>query len=197
MAYRINEIFYSIQGEGARVGTPAVFIRFADCNLGYKVCPWCDTDWTTGKKMTVNEIVAEFMHLAPTCSNVILTGGEPLRQYDQELYDGLRLSDVTCIAVETNGSVEAKAELDWVTCSPKVAPQVVARVWPKGVSEFKYVVTDTLPEFPKVKAKHHFLSPVFRDGKVDPKALDICVKAVTNDPRWRLSVQTHKLLGIQ
>ncbi len=191
--YKINEIFYSVQGEGARAGSPNVFVRFAGCDL---VCGFCDTEFESGKQMTAQEIVTEVLrlmpHNGPAASSVILSGGEPSLQYDEELSLALRSMDIFT-AIETNGNNALKAPVDWVSCSPKVAEHVVARNFPKGVSELRYVrhPGQAIPE-PKVAAIHRYLSPQFRGDKLDQESLAHCIALVKANTMWSLSVQQHK-----
>ena len=116
--YRINEIFYSLQGEGANSGTPAVFVRFAGCNLH---CPFCDTDFDTYTEMTAEEILDEIGQYP--ADFVVLTGGEPSLQVDDALVDAMHSRDLV-IAVETNGTHPLPDNIDWVTVSPKEGSRV-------------------------------------------------------------------------
>lgn len=180
--YRINEIFYSLQGEGFYTGTPAVFLRFSGCN---RRCSFCDTDFTAFREMTAAEIVAE-MSAFPG-RHAVVTGGEPLLQLDDLLVRALRAAGFY-IQVETNGSMPVPTGVDWVTCSPKDAPWQVGRI-----DELKVVyqgqdvetVADLLP------ARHLFLQPC--SGLNTPEVVDY----ILAHPRWRLSLQTHKLLDIR
>ena len=112
--YRVNEIFYSLQGEGFWTGTPMVFVRFSGCNLR---CPFCDTDHREGRPMRVEEIV-QAVRAAGSCKRVCLTGGEPLLQLDRELVDALHQAGYT-LHLETNGTRPVPEGVDWVTLSPK------------------------------------------------------------------------------
>ena len=120
--YRINEIFYSLQGEGFHSGTPAVFVRFSGCNLA---CPFCDTDFSAYEEMTARQIAERVEALLPeeTLSLrspiIVLTGGEPALQVDRELLIGLHTLLSLPIHIETNGTLPLPEEIDWVTCSPK------------------------------------------------------------------------------
>lgn len=188
--YLINEIFYSVQGEGARAGTPNVFVRFSGCDL---TCAFCDTEFESGVAMSSSEIARQVMDLMPLPRAVILTGGEPTLQYDQELHDSLRGVGVVTIAMETNGGTKPKAPVDWVCCSPKVAEHVVAANFPDGVSELRYVrhPGQGIPK-PAAKAGRLFLSPEFRGDKLDQASLNHCVTLVKANPEWSLSIQMHK-----
>lgn len=196
MSYLVNEIFFSLQGEGHRAGTPNVFIRFAGCNL---TCGFCDTEFESGKSMSASEIAGQVRKLMPAKPRmVILTGGEPLLQYDKRLEAALRSVDVEVIAVETNGSKRPKAKLDWVCCSPKVAEHVVELNFPDGIDELRYVrhIDQAIPK-PLVKSYWHFLSPEFNGDQPNRENLDWCIKLCKENPKWRLSLQQHKVWGVR
>ncbi|MDE6801943.1 MAG: 7-carboxy-7-deazaguanine synthase QueE [Muribaculaceae bacterium] len=179
----INEIFYSLQGEGFHSGTPAVFVRLSGCNLR---CPFCDTDHSHSTPMTVSEILAEVTRYpAPT---VILTGGEP-SLYDidpliRALHDHGRR-----VHIETNGTRALPDSLDWITCSPKPGGAVVL----PRCNELKIVYTgqDVEAIAESIPADHHFLQPC--SGANIAEVIDY----ILFHPRWRLSLQTHKLLDIR
>lgn len=195
--YRINEIFYSLQGEGVRAGTPALFVRFAGCN---QVCTAetvgfdCDTDHAAAREMTPAEIIGELRSTGPRCEWVVLTGGEPALQVDRDLIDGLHEAGYR-LAIETNGTIELPAGLDWITVSPK-GPE--GRIRQRTANEVKYVLTAGQPlPTSAVRADHYLVSPAFRKGQLDPETLSWCIGLVQDNPPWRLSVQLHKLLGIR
>jgi len=195
--YLVNEIFYSLQGEGVRAGTAALFLRFARCNLACTVESHgfdCDTEFESGRPMELPEIVAELQELATRCGWVILTGGEPALQVDAELVDGLHAAGYR-LAIETNGSRELPAGIDWITVSPKVAEHAIRQ---RTANEVKYVrgYGQAIPET-VVEAEHHLLSPAFDGDQVDRRALDWCIRLVRENPRWRLSVQQHKLWQVR
>lgn len=201
---RVNEIFYSIQGEGVRAGTPAVFVRFSGCNLacrreveGFD----CDTEFVGGREMTREEVLAEIRKATaplPCQDNVILTGGEPALQITGSLLRFFRDAGYR-VAIETNGSIELPPEANefcWVTVSPKTAEHCLRQ---KTADEVKYVRAygQALPR-PSVKASHYLISPAFGPGGVlDRQTLDWCVKLCKENPPWRLSVQLHQLLGLR
>lgn len=191
----VSEVFYSPQGEGARAGSANVFVRFQGCDLA---CGFCDTDFASGERLTAPQLAERVARLMPAPRAVILTGGEPTLQYDQELHDALRGVGVETIAIETNGGTKPKAPVDWVSCSPKVAEHVVARNFPDGVSELRYVrhAGQPLPQ-PSVAAQHYYLSPQFNGDRLDRESLEWCVRLVKEVPRWKLSVQFHKLWRVR
>jgi 7-carboxy-7-deazaguanine synthase (Cx14CxxC type) len=211
MTYAVKEIYYTLQGEGANAGRPAVFCRFAGCNLwsgretdrAEAVCQFCDTDFVGtdgpggGKFADAPALAVAVASAWPTGEPgarplVVCTGGEPLLQLDPALVDALHASGFE-IAVETNGTLAPPPGLDWICVSPKAgAPLVVTTgdelklVFPQEGAE---------PErFVGLDFRHFFLQPM--DGPAREAntraALDYCLA----HPRWRLSLQTHKLLGI-
>jgi len=191
-SYLVNEIFYSLQGEGVRAGTPNLFLRFAKCNLECKVETHgfdCDTEFESGRRLGIDEILAELQALSATCRWVVVTGGEPALQLDRELIDALHEAGYR-LAIETNGSVELPEGLDWITVSPKVAEHAIRQ---KRAHEVKYVrahgqgVPQTV-----VEADHYLISPAFDGDHLDPRALAWCIRLVEENPAWRLSVQQHK-----
>jgi 7-carboxy-7-deazaguanine synthase len=195
--YLVNEIFYSLQGEGVRAGTANLFLRLARCNLACTVESHgfdCDTEFESGRPMEREEIVAQLQALAPHCDWVVLTGGEPALQVDRELIDGLHTAGYR-LAIETNGSRELPAGIDWITVSPKVAEHAIRQ---RTANEVKYVRGhgQAIPET-VVEAEHHLLSPAFDGDQVDRRALDWCIRLVRENPRWRLSVQQHKLWQVR
>ena len=194
--YPVNEIFYSLQGEGYYTGTPSVFIRMSGCNLQ---CAFCDTDHYHHTMMSAPEIVEQVM-LHPDAPLIVLTGGEPALHIDNALIKALKLTG-KIIAIETNGTLPLPDGIDWVTLSPKTAfqggmslPCVLT-----SCNELKVVYTgQDLSLYDSIKAQHRFLQPCFIDN---PKqrliGLQATVEAVLNNPTWRLSLQTHKVLGIR
>lgn len=194
--YPINEIFCSLQGEGEKTGTVSVFIRMSGCNLR---CAFCDTDHQSHTMMSAPEIVEQVMRY-PGAPLIVLTGGEPALHVDTALIQALKLTGKT-IAIETNGTLPLPDGIDWVTLSPKTAfqggealPCIIT-----SCDELKVVYTgQNLNQYDHIKAQQRFLQPCYVD---DPKqrllGLQTTVKAVLDNPKWRLSLQTHKLLGIR
>ncbi len=203
MGYSVNEIFVSPQGEGVRAGILHVFIRFSGCNLscsadgdeGFD----CDTDFSNGTHYeTAQQLVAAVRAVAGQCKWVLLTGGEPLLQVDNALTDALVEAGFR-IAIETNGTrplCDALLRTSvWVCVSPKTAEHTL-RV---GVaSELKYVIPDgrAIPK-PRLKAHHYLLSPVFTPDGIDGRSLRWCLRLLQENPTWRLSLQTHKMMGVR
>lgn len=195
--YLVNEIFYSLQGEGVRAGTPNLFLRLARCNQTCRAETHgfdCDTEFESGRWLTGPEIVAESRLLSGDCGWLVLTGGEPGLQVDPELIDLLHRAGFQ-LAIETNGSVELPAGLDWITVSPKVAEHAIRQ---RTAHEVKYVrgYGQALPRT-VVAAEHYLLSPVFDGDELDRRALDWCIRLCRENPPWRLSVQQHKLWHVR
>ena len=195
--YRINEIFYSLQGEGFHTGTPAVFVRFSGCNLR---CAFCDTQHQTGENMSLEEIANE-IEKHPIAPLVVLTGGEPSLFIDEAFVAVLKQKTGKRIAIETNGTRPLPSNLDWVTFSPKTAfeggelePCVLT-----SCNELKVVyLGQDLAQYDKIQAKNRFLQPCFSEDETQRIAnMKACVEAVMQNPNWRLSLQTHRILNIQ
>ena len=177
---KINEIFYSLQGEGFHTGTPAVFVRFSGCNLK---CSFCDTRHEEGTLMSDEEILQAIS--AFPSNVVILTGGEPSLWIDQAFIDLLHRAG-KYICIETNGTNPLPEGIDWVTCSPKGAPLRVTHM-----DEVKVVYTgQDLTEYVGLKATWHFLQPCSCRNTKE------VVEYILHHPQWRLSLQTHKLINI-
>lgn len=187
-AYRVNEIFYSLQGEGYFTGTPSVFIRMSGCN---RACPFCDTDFASHTLMSAAEIVAEASR--HEARHAVLTGGEPLLQLDAPLIDALHNAGFF-IAIETNGSLPVPDGVDWVTCSPKARPWAITRC-----DELKAVYHDSVDldeATSAISATHLFLQPC-TDPATGTANTAETVSYILSHPWWRLSLQTHRLLGIR
>lgn len=191
--YPVNEIFYSLQGEGFYTGTPAIFIRFSGCNLR---CAFCDTDHSKSGRMTVSEIMDA---IAPyPARHVVLTGGEPSLFVDEALLSRLHALG-KYVAIETNGTHPLPDGIDWVTLSPKDHVETQAHTILRECDELKVVFcsADTLPSYRHIRARHHFLQPCDTGdadaGHIVAETIEYC-KA---HPMWRLSLQTHKYLRIR
>ena len=194
--YKINEIFYSLQGEGFHTGTPAVFVRFSGCNLR---CAFCDTQHQGGELMLLQEIVDE-VNKYPIAPLAVLTGGEPSLFIDEAFVAELKQKTGKKISIETNGTRPLPINLDWVTFSPKSAfeggdlePYVL-----KICDELKVVyLGQDLAQYKDIEAKHRFLQPCFCEDEGERKAnMKACVEAVMQNPGWRLSMQIHRVLSI-
>lgn len=192
--YKVNEIFYSLQGEGRWTGRAAIFIRFSVCNLS---CSFCDTDFAAFKEMTVDDILGEIARWSQ-CKFIVLTGGEPTLQADNALVGALHERGYY-LSMETNGTHRVPEGIDWVTCSPKTAYISKAKVTLKHASELK-VVYDGGHEVSDfgIEATYYYVQPCdVGDEKRNKEILGHAIEFVKNNPSWRLSLQTHKLLGIR
>ena len=211
MPYSVKEIFYTLQGEGAHTGRPAVFLRFTGCNLwnGLEkdrtsaVCTFCDTDFVgtdgpgggkyVSAKNLADAVMARWSGNGTSKPFVVCTGGEPLLQLDQPLIDALHERGFE-IAVETNGMLPLPQGVDWVCVSPKAGAKLVLH---EG-DEIKlvYPQQDAHPEaFTHLNFSHFFLQPM--DGPQLDENTQAALAYCLEHPQWRLSLQTHKMLGIR
>ncbi len=210
MSYAVKEIFLTLQGEGAQTGRRAVFLRFSGCNLwtgreqdrAAAQCRFCDTDFVGmdgdngGRYRNADELADKVASLWGASAGgrlVVMTGGEPLLQVDDPLIGALRTRGFET-AVETNGTIEAPAGLDWICVSPKAGTEIVQRsgnelklVWPQAGID-----PAALAQW---EFDHFLIQPLDCAGR--EAALAEAIAFVMADPRWRLSLQTHKLLGLR
>lgn len=189
----VNEIFYSLQGEGGRTGEASIFIRLTKCNLA---CSFCDTDFANGDEMSVDEIL-EAISIYP-CKWIIWTGGEPTIQLKNEHLAVFREHGYKQ-AIETNGTRRVPSLIDYITCSPKQGYETIKSRIP-FVHEIRMPIQtgDPVPDisiFPQ--ADNYFLSPVFDADKINTENVAYCVELIKKHPQWRLSLQTHKLIHIE
>ena len=210
MTYAVKEIFLTLQGEGAQAGRRAVFCRFAGCNLwtgrevdrAKAVCKFCDTDFvgtdgTLGGKYpdaaAWAAVVAQSWGEETADRYVVLTGGEPMLQVDEALVDALHAEGFT-IAIETNGTLPVAPGIDWICVSPKAGSELVQQsgdelklVWPQPGSDIERLA--------RLDFRHRLVQPLDdADAAANVRA---CIDLVMADPRWRLSLQTHKSLGLR
>lgn len=213
MSYLIKEIFYSLQGEGFHAGRPAVFCRFAGCNLWSgkeadrpnAVCQFCDTDFIGtngpegGKFATASELARSVARLWPFKDNtsrqpfVVCTGGEPLLQLDSELVAAFHKENFF-IAVETNGTILPPTGIDWLCVSPKAGADLVVRAGQELKLVFPQKGVDPA-EFTLLDFQYFFLQPI--DGADLVENTKLAVDYVLAHPQWRLSLQIHKILKIK
>jgi 7-carboxy-7-deazaguanine synthase (Cx14CxxC type) len=208
--YSVKEIFYTLQGEGAQTGRAAVFCRFAGCNLwsgreadrASAICQFCDTDFADtngpggGKFTLAADLAAAVLEAWPADATgarfVVCTGGEPLLQMDEFLIDALHAHDFE-IAVETNGTIAAPRGLDWICVSPKAGTELKQRTGDELKLVFPQPNADPAA-FESLAFRHFFLQPM--DGPSREANTQAALRYCLAHPRWRLSLQTHKLLGI-
>ena len=211
MSYQIKEIFYTLQGEGSNAGRPAVFCRFAGCNLwsgreqdrATAVCRFCDTDFvgtdgTLGGKFKNADALADQIQAQWPAGDrahrfVVMTGGEPLLQVDGALIAALHARGFQ-IAVETNGTITAPPGIDWICVSPKAGAPWIQReghelklVWPQPAFD--------LDELEAAAFTHRYLQPM--DNPERQRNTQACIQLCLERPAWRLSLQTHKITGIR
>lgn len=209
MTYAVKEIFKTLQGEGAQAGRAAVFCRFAGCNLwsgresdrATAACTFCDTDFVGtngpgGGKFATADILADTLaaEWGPDTAGryVVFTGGEPLLQLDPALVDAVHARGFT-IAIETNGTIEPPPGIDWICVSPKGSAPVVVRAGQE--LKLVYPQADARPEaFAGLRFEHFFLQPM--DGPARAAHTQQAVEYCMRHPQWRLSLQTHKYIGI-
>ena len=213
MTYSVKEIYYTLQGEGAQSGRPAVFLRFAGCNLwsgreqhrAEAVCRFCDTEFVGtdgpggGKFDSAAELAVAVSKLWPAEAEgdrpyVVCTGGEPLLQLDVGLIAALHTAGFE-IGVETNGTLEAPDGIDWLCVSPKGSAPLVQRSGDELKLVYPQEEAEAQPEeFTALPFSHFFLQPLDDADRDDNtrRAIDYCLR----HPRWKLSVQSHKVLGI-
>ena len=210
MTYTVKEIFYTLQGEGANAGSAAVFCRFSGCNLwtgreedrARAVCQFCDTDFVgvgpDGGRFSSPGELAQAVGRAWRGADderrlVVCTGGEPLLQLDEPLIDALHAEKFT-VAIETNGTRQAPPTIDWICVSPKAGAPLIQ----KTGSELKLVFPQphAMPElFEDLEFENFFLQPM--DGPEAERNTRLAIDYCMAHPKWRLSLQTHKLLGLR
>ena len=210
MTYSIKEIFYTLQGEGAHAGRPAVFCRFSGCNLwtgreqdrATATCQFCDTDFVGtdgeggGKFRAAQDLAATIDALWPAAypasKYVVFTGGEPLLQLDAALIDAMHAVGFM-IAIETNGTLPVPAGVDWICVSPKVGSTLVVH---KG-DEIKVVIPQAgqdIADYQQLDFANYFVQPM--DGPLAAFNTQLAIDTCRRNPQWKLSLQTHKLLQI-
>lgn len=214
MPYRVKEIFYTLQGEGANTGRPAVFCRFSGCNLwsglekdrAAAICQFCDTDFVGtdgpggGRFSSSHDLARAVAEAWPSGSKdsghplVVCTGGEPLLQLDEELVEEFHTYGFE-IAIETNGTKLPPPGIDWICVSPKAGADLVL----KAGHELKLIFPQKGAEpdcFIHLNFQHFFLQPMDMDGPDRDTNTQLTLRYCLEHPHWRLSLQTHKLLGI-
>lgn len=205
--YKVKEIFYTLQGEGFHSGRPAVFCRFAGCNLwsglekdrDSAICKFCDTDfWGTdglnGGKYTAEELAIIVRGLYPSDDFpfVVCTGGEPALQMDEELISEFHKRGLE-IAIETNGTIEVSRNIDWICVSPKANTEIIVT---KG-DELKLVypqIENQPKDFASLDFSYFYIQPL--DDKYQEENVRKCVNYCLQNPKWKLSLQSHKILNI-
>jgi organic radical activating enzyme len=196
---KVSEIFYSLQGEGARIGTPTVFIRLTGCKAKFacaKMGIKCDTEFESGKEMTIQEIEDWIVNNAKGCKEITWTGGEPTDQLTDEITFYFNQKGYYQ-AIETSGLNPVSENIDFICVSPKVAEHIIAKNFPKGVSELRYVrhKGQDVPK-PSIKAKHYWLSPHSDGFDINNENFEHCIQLCLDNPQWKLSLQNHKIWNV-
>ena len=192
--YMVNEIFYSLQGEGRWAGRAAIFIRFSGCNLQ---CPFCDTDFKKYEKMKARDILAELLKYSQ-CNFVVLTGGEPTIQVGTEFVDMLH-SNGYYVAIETNATREVPYNIDWITASPKQAYVKNGIAMLTKADEVKVVYDgEHEPNTFGIDANEYYVQPCDTgDPLHNIDIISKCVEWVKGHPKWKLSLQQQKILNVR
>nr|WP_257812021.1 7-carboxy-7-deazaguanine synthase QueE [Aggregatibacter actinomycetemcomitans] len=200
-SYNIVEIFESLQGEGFNTGMPCIFVRFGKCNL---TCPWCDTNYNQFERMTLAQVMEEVRSFSS--KNIIITGGEPTIVQNIEILLEQMKSEGYFLAIETNGLKPIPPQIDYIATSPKrLYPNKYERRCIDFAHEVRIVADENVMAFcelieDKIRAERYYLSPCEINGKMN------LLETITqlgqlnqrvNRPKWLLSVQTHKLIGIE
>lgn len=199
MYLNVKEIFYSLQGEGINMGIASIFIRLSGCNLK---CDFCDTIYDNGTIMTLQDIHSKISKYPSRF--IIWTGGEPTLQLNDDVIDFFKSKGYTQ-SIETNGSRAVPSGIDYITCSPKKETiSLLKKNFPNGVNEFRFPISQDSELPPEIEnlpyAENYLVSPIFVGDNfmnMDYNALDRCIKFVLSNPKWRLSLQIHKLIDIQ
>jgi 7-carboxy-7-deazaguanine synthase len=200
MQLNVSEIFYSLQGEGARAGTPTIFIRLQGCSARFACYAsgiMCDTEYESGKSMSLDEIGYWMKTNAPDCMEITWTGGEPLDQLDGATIDYFKQLGYYQ-ALETSGLKSPPIGLDFICVSPKVAEHVVQKNFHDiEISELRYVrhAGQSIPQ-PATQAKHYWISPHSDGFTINSKNLKHCIELCKLNPKWKLSIQQHKIWNI-
>jgi organic radical activating enzyme len=195
---RVSELFYSLQGEGARAGEASIFLRLSGCSAKFacaKAGIVCDTEFESGRNMSLEQIEEWCREHAPQCRWIIWTGGEPTDQLTSEIVSYFKHRGFLQ-AIETSGVRPVPAGLDYVTVSPKVGEHILKKHFPEGVDELRYVrhAGQDIPQ-PSIAARAQFVSPHSDGLTINLENLRHCVSLCREHPGWRLSVQQHKMWG--
>lgn len=197
MSLKISEIFYSLQGEGARAGTPTIFIRLQGCKAKFACAAMgikCDTEFESGKEYSLDQLY-NFIKDIPSWE-ITWTGGEPTDQLTEETVSYFKQKGYFQ-AIETSGLNPVPNGLDFVCISPKVAEHIIKKNFPNGCDELRYVrhKGQDIPQ-PAIEAKHYWVSPHSDGFTINSENLKHCIELCLQNPKWKLSVQNHKLWNI-
>lgn len=196
---RVNEVYYSLQGEGARAGEATIFIRLQGCDLA---CSFCDTEFESGQEMDLNELYKVVKKYPGRW--ITWTGGEPMLQLTEEIVKFFRLGGYKQ-SLETNGNHSIPFHVDWLVISPKVAEHVVKSNIKKSHTCYQELVDELRYPWhsgklgvpvPEIEARYYYLSPLFDGYQTNKENIRHCLELCKKHPRWRLSVQGHKIWNI-
>lgn len=196
VSYPIVEIFHSVQGEAYHTGVPHVFVRFGNCNLR---CEWCDTDFLTFEEMELKDIVDKVLSF--NCKRVIFTGGEPCMQ-DLDTIGGALKEHGIHLSIETNGTIQVPEIIDWICVSPKDQVYPNVSIKQRTGDELKVVYCgQDLSMYDELKSgfDHHYIQPCYIHSESvewNGRSFAVVEEIVKNNPEWRLSLQTHKWMGV-
>ena len=195
----VSEIFYSLQGEGARAGTPTFFIRLQGCKAKdacYASGIRCDTEFESGSAWELEKLIKWMTSESLDCKEITWTGGEPLDQLTEDIISYFKTKGYYQ-AVETSGLHSAPKGFDFICISPKVAEHVIKKNYKEKISELRYVrhKGQSVPQ-PQIEAEHYWISPHSDGFTINNENVKHCINLCLENPQWKLSVQTHKLWNI-
>lgn len=196
---KISEIFYSLQGEGARIGTPTIFVRLQGCKAKHacaKMGIKCDTEFESGREYSIEELEQKLIELNPDCKEITWTGGEPTDQLTEDIITYFKERGYYQ-AIETSGLNPVPKGIDFICVSPKVAEHIIAKNFPDGVNELRYVrhKGQEVPN-PSIKAQHYWISPHSDGFNINSENIKHVINLCLKNPQWKLSIQNHKLWNI-
>ena len=199
MNLKISEIFYSLQGEGARIGTPTIFIRLTGCKAQFACYASgikCDTEFESGKNISLEDIKKWCINNASQCKEITWTGGEPTDQLTNEIVTYFKELGYYQ-AIETSGLNPVPNGIDFVCVSPKVAEHVIKKNFPNGVNELRYVrhKGQAIPQ-PSISAEHLWISPHSDGFTINSENLKHCIQLCVENGKWKLSLQNHKIWNV-
>ena len=197
MNLKISEIFYSLQGEGLRIGTPTIFIRLQGCKAKYACAAMgikCDTEFESGKEYSIEQLY-EFIKDMPS-KEITWTGGEPTDQLTEDIVEYFKNKNYYQ-AIETSGLNPVPKGIDFICISPKVAEHIIKKNFPKGCNELRYVrhKGQDIPN-PSIVAEHYWISPHSDGFTINSENLKHCIDLCLQNPKWKLSIQNHKVWNV-
>lgn len=197
MNLKISEIFYSLQGEGLRIGTPTIFIRLQGCKAKFACAAMgikCDTEFESGKEYSIEQLY-EFIKDMPS-KEITWTGGEPTDQLTEDIVEYFKNKNYYQ-AIETSGLNPVPKGIDFICISPKVAEHIIKKNFPKGCNELRYVrhKGQDIPN-PSIVADHYWISPHSDGFTINSENLKHCIDLCLQNPKWKLSIQNHKIWNV-